>query len=513
MARNYLGVPLGTVRRPAEDQSTDSRHVRGSFLAKQVEFIASIVEITVDDVCIGNSPLYFNFVSVIIKAVKERFDALQKELNSIMKWVAYDLLVDGFSVYKVRNKDEKLILMPVVEEMSKPLKFYLTDEKQVLVFLDGKVIDNCLVYINYNKTALRSIADEAGTGEKDVDTEKYNIVYAIEPRPIQLANVTTAARDLLVTERAMIRYRKDLSKLVRFVTVDIGPSQGDQLDNTIDTISQAVNANSISLEMEDDSDSTFDDEIAVFPTRGAYGKPELSQWDIPVFDIKELADLDYHLGRLFLAMRFPKSYADFSNVADSTAVSLIRGDVRYSHLINSCRSLIEDTTDNYLHTLENIKNLKFNAKLTETPTPEDEEVINSLQLYTDFLKDVWDFIFADGSTKDAAESKVKSLKDLLGNSVNLKSIQDFIKDMEEAISKMPSAEEAAATTGEGSDLDGDLGGSPDMGGDLGGAGSPEPTGEGAAPEGAIPEETAVSGTEGLGGTMRLGANGGVIETE
>ena len=49
-----------------------------------------------------------------------------------------------------------------------------------------------------------------------------------------------------MVEKAILRYRRDLSKILRFVSVEVGASQGTKQQVLLDNVSSGINANSLS---------------------------------------------------------------------------------------------------------------------------------------------------------------------------------------------------------------------------------------------------------------------------
>lgn len=413
MILNYLRIPPGTsLRKSGESTST--------ILSPEVtDLVNSIVDITVDDVCLGSSPIYYSNAKELPPLFKGKVDLIITELNSIIKWAAVDILKQGYSVYAAsKSKENNLLLFPVLGE----LEFFLDPEKKVHVFeVDGdddKSIKDVLVFINYDKEALNEIDDD----ERDPVRRKFT--FQLTPSPIQLKNIATISKDLATTERAMQRYRKQTSKMVRFLSVDVGVSMGDNKDAVIESISAAVNADSGSITPTGVNED-FDDSIPVIPNRRGAGKPELIE-STQSFEIGKMADLDYNLSKLYLALRFPKSYADFSNAIDQTAVSTIRGDIRYSRLIDATRTLLMDTVNNFLATATELKKYGPLVSITELPTPEDEDVIAAMETFTDFSDSMFAYVIEGTENKEQAKLKFEVFQKLLGGVASFKYIQDWI---------------------------------------------------------------------------------------
>lgn len=408
--QNFLGVPMGATYRPAgkdNSQGSDSQ-------LKDMDLIKSIISITVDDVCIGSSPFYYKTKDTPDNSAKSKFDKILRELNSIAKWIAYDLLADGISSYEIDVRGRNIYIYPILDKV----KVILNSKKEIVLYDENdKKIQDALVFVNFDRTSLSKI-------------EGKRHEFSIEPKPIQLSNVGETGKELQMVEKAILRYRRDLSRILRFVSVEVGVSQGDKQQELLDNVSSGINANSLSLETT--VSDLFDDEIPVFPTRKGLGKPEVEEY-IPSANISELADLDHVLGKLFLGMKFPKTYADFTQALGATAVSMIRGDIRYSRMLKTARTLMEKTVNEYFSDGSEAKRFSLEFKLQEIPNPEDQEVIESLQSYSDFISDSYETIINSSETEDEALFKLQTYVDLLGDSSNLRSIERWIQTVRKFI--------------------------------------------------------------------------------
>lgn len=405
MVQNFLGIPMGATVQKSEKASAEQ--AAAEFLANN-DFIASIVDITVDDVAIGAEPFYYTAPSEISAELTLKLDRFKDEFNSIAKWIARGLLTKGYGVYVMKIKKDKgkiPLLFPVLGEVN----FVLNSRKEVVAYKDDKKITDAIIYINYEEGSLR-----------ETDTP---FVYKIIPQPIQLAHVSSSAQEMYLIERALLRYRRDASRVIQYATVDVGLSQGEKQQDVIDKIAGPLNANSLSLEGK--TSDLFDDELPVIPTRRELGKPNVEQI-VPTANLGDLIDLDHVTSKLFLAMKFPKSYADFTQAAGETAVSLIRGDIRYSRMVQSVRSIMNITTNKYTSKVDDIRRLGIEFRMTEIPNPEDDEVVSALQSYSDFIEGAYQFIIGESETYDDAIKKIEMYESLLGNAVNLRSVQRFI---------------------------------------------------------------------------------------
>ena len=420
MLLNILKIPPGVTRRKSS-ASGDTSGNSVTELLTQHDFINTMVDITADDVCIGNSPAYVEGdENLRSPKLKSRLDALLHAVNGIVRWAAVDILKYGVSGYALCTDNNNVPhLVPI---LNSSLSFYMSKTGTVVTYRDGIRCGDLLVFLNYSKSSLQPL--DGGCALPD---DRDDLLYQIVPEPIQLKYVDKVARDLFAEERAMYTYRQQAARWVRMIAVDVGVSQGDKTQEVIDDISSVVNSDSMSLSMQAPMESSFQDQIPILPTRKGLGKPEIIE-SIPEFDISKMADLDYTINRLFLAMRFPKSYADFSQTVDATAVSLIRGDIRYARMVDYARSLLEDTLNAWVCNVLP----KVTFKLTSIPTSEDSDVVEALRTYTEFAGNSFEYI-NQASDLSEARSRLDSVKVLLGDAASQKSIQLWYQTMSDYI--------------------------------------------------------------------------------
>ena len=340
-----------------------------------------------------------------------------------------------------------------------------------IVFYDTKdrVVENVLVFLNYSKESLVKI--ESGSHDNSMsDAEWDEMLYEVTPEPIQLKNVSSVAQDLYGLERSMYSYRNKLARIVRFITVDVGNSQGERTQEIIDDISQTINADSQSLQPTMTPNTDFADGISIHPHRKGIGKPELVE-NVPDFDISKMADLDYTLGRLFLATRFPKTYADFNTNLNETTVSLIRGDIRYARMVAHCRFNIEDTINNWFRSSsKELDSSDVYFRLVKLPTSEDTDVVDTLTSFAEFSNNFIETLDS-AETREAALNYLQSMESLLDDTSNLSSVQNwfelmrsYINDKFDALDRdaeNAAAQEAASLEGLGASLPADEGAAED----------------------------------------------------
>lgn len=403
---NYLQVPIGARYKKSSVDTTNT--------APKVtnDLLDSIVDITSDDVCIGLRPIYYKTTTEDGELLA-KLDKFVEELNKVAKWIAVDLLSVGHSVFVLRfiKSKTKLTLTPVIGE----LRYLLTSDGTTKVFdADDKEIKNALIFINYTKSSLTPTENP------------YE--FTITPMPIQLKNVDESVRYLAATETSMVKFRREMSRLLRFVTVDVGSGLLDRNQDLVDSVSSAINANSQTLEVA--TSDLFEDEIPVFPHRGTVGKPTVEE-SIPNVSFGETPDLDHFLSKVFMITRFPKTYADFNQSLDTTAVSLIRTDIRYARVVRSCRNAIEAPLNNLLSTIPAFKNAGIKFYMVALPSPEDEDAISALSGYMDFLSPFYEFITNSADISEA-NHKLKVFESLLGEGAATAAIQEFLKALKKA---------------------------------------------------------------------------------
>lgn len=399
----WLRVPPGAFLRHNTGKNTNS-YVD----IAQNDYIQAIVDITVDDICIGDSPLTIDYK--LGNDHEESLQKIQDEFNTIVKDVARDLCIQGISVWESSFIDGNFLLTPCIE----PVEVYMNNKKELVVLQDDKKLE-CILFINYNKQSL-SVSEN----------DKYK--FLVTPTPMQLKGAQKTIEGIANAERSIARYRTLLRPL-RYVNVDIGVAQGKSQQDVADTISSAINSNSESLN-NNDSFTDFDDNIPIIPNRKGLGRADIVT-DVPSADIKELADLDYFLNKLNLMMRFPATYTDFTTNLNASAVSTIRGDIRYNKLCLSVQSKITETITKFL------KNSLFGScepicSLIKLPTTEDDDVIAALSDHTDLASTVEEFVM-DAESKELAKHRLSMLKDLFDSTTTSPMLQKWFDNFEKYI--------------------------------------------------------------------------------
>lgn len=464
----WLRIPPGTSLRHAGEVSTSS-----SVDLLDNPYVNTIVGITVDDICIGETPLSVECSDATPDEIKQKLEEINDEFNTIVKDVAWDLCTLGFSVYDSAISDKnKLVLLPHLDVV----RFYLTrDKKVVAVDENDEVLNDSIIFINYNRRGLVKIDKE------DVMSGTY--AFSIAPEPMQLKNADSAITSLMAAENNLDRFRAMISRPIRLVNVDIGASQGDQQKDVVDTIASAINANSTGLTSVVGTHD-FDDNIPVLPNRNGKGKAEVYD-SVPDYNLDELADIDHYMGKLSLVTRFPSSYMDFTKNIDETAVSLLRGDIRYYKMCNKVRTKIVDTLNDFVRASGKFREYLPCFILTQLPNSEDEDVMSALDNYIDIATSAESFVIGEAGDvpKNVSIHRLQMLQDLFASSTTSPMLQKWFanyRDFLETRDEVPAGEDL-----EGGDFgpEGGLdeGGSDDFGG------GPESDFDLESPEGEGPE--------------------------
>jgi len=130
---------------------------------------------------------------------------------------------------------------------------------------------------------------------------------------------------------------------------------------------------------------------------------------------------------------------------------LIRGDIRYSKLINKARAIIERTINDWVAQIEILKQKNVKFYLTALPTPESDDVTTTLQQFTQFTSDALAFIVND--SKEASLARLEALTSLFSQQTNIKSVEKWADSVRKVIDetfKNP----GEAPVGEGSESQG-----------------------------------------------------------
>ena len=476
-----MGIPTGTSWRKGYGTSSTSTNGGASDQdLSQNPYAEAICDITADDVCRGETPVSYNYElpdeeTELPKAHQTVLDSFKDELNSVVRWISKDLQLVGVSVFDATFDKEtnKICLLPNL----KNLKFYLTKTKQVVAYDMSEVrkekqnLEDVIIFINYEKNSLLEIPED----NKDLTDD---IKFEITPTPMQFKNAKSTLNALNLIENALKRYRVQLSRIVRYATVDVGLSNGDTQKDVVETISAAINADSMDLSSTNNEE--YNDNIPVIPTRNQKGEPNM-HIDVPNAEgIKDLPDLKYYLDKLNLITRFPATYMDFSQAMGSTAASMIRSDLRYAKLCNSIRTLIEKTINEFISRTQSLEKYNVVFSLIQLPTSEDDDVLQAMSNYTDVVGDIEELVMGDDA-EEPIEQKIHRLKSLLGlvnSSIKSPVIQDWYNDFLDYLEELRQSRENGEPTGGEAGVEGGEGGFGDEGGfgggeDLGGGGLPD----------------------------------------
>lgn len=452
---NALGIPIGAkFRKGNYTNGSGSDSTRIDFNEEDLNdslirgFIDSLIDIAADDVCVGDEPMFYSAEKRGKKSDKKSRQLICDAFNKIAHWVAFDILKSGVSIYTYYlTDDDVLTFFPYVRKV----RLYLRPDYSIMVVDDEKdeEVVNCLAFVYYDKSTLVQV-DETEQSSSHLELPSFQIM----PAGIMTKNAMQSIQDLAKCEKSIQDLRSSTSRVIRFASVEVGLNKGDQQQDMIDDISEGLNANSTDLV----SSTEFDDQIPVFPTRKGLGKPEYEE-HLPSADLSQLSDLDYFLSKVFLTMRFPKSYADFSQNLSQTAVSMIRGDIRYAKLLKRGRAVIEQSMQMWTAGFPALKNDGVVYMLTQIPSSEDDDLIATMQGYTDFAKDATSFVL-EADNKQEAEARLQSLKQLYGISTNAEGIERWTESIQTIITEKYSEQNQQAEGEE--DFSTEDGGTPDF---------------------------------------------------
>jgi len=480
---NLLGLPLNAKRRKAD--GTDVNSTTGDQYMN--DFINVIVDITADDVVIGDNAFIYTCHKRIGNNLRAKVESLRNELNHIALWTAKDLLKLGYSAYSTDIIDGQIYFNPILT----PLSFFLLKDKTIQVVSTEQNIEikNALLFLYYEKDMLKEIKVQGKDGKELTKLQ-------INPVGIQLKNIGRIAKDLALIEKAIERFRVQSSRIVRFGTVDVGQNSGDKQQDILDDISEGINAESIDMI----TDTTFTDQIPIFPTRKEIGKLEMVE-QVPAQPNGDFQDLDYYLSKFFMALRFPKSYADFSQALSESATSMIRGDLRYAKLISSVRSIINKAVNKWVAGIDSLSKINLRFELSKIPNSETDEVIETVNGFVDATSSAYDLL-TTASTYAEAYYLLQSLRGMLSTSTNIGAINTWLDNLDVAVKRKfekdaidEAKQEAMKESGDqGEPLDETLSSLDDLasgGEDLGGEdlGGEEAGGEEAGTEGGTGEPT------------------------
>lgn len=449
----FLRIPPGTAVRKANEVGTNS-----AVDLLNNDYVSTILDITVDDICIGETPLSYDCIEYTPEEVRLRLDGITAELNTCVKDIARDLCATGASVYTCEVSDKnRLLVFPYVD----PVTFWMTSDKRIVaVDENDEPLEEALVFLNFDKWSLVKVDEQ--------DRIHHGYRYQINPTPMQLKNITGAITSLSRAESNLDRYRAISSRIARWASVNVGNSQGDQQKDVVDTISSAINANSSGLTS---FQTEYDDNIPVLPHRNGIGEVSITD-NVPSYNLGELGDIDHYRSKLCLMARFPSTYMDFSSNLDSSVASTLRGDLRYSKLCNSVRSLIIKTLNDFIRSSQQFAKYEPCFVLTQIPTSEDSDVMDALDNYVNLADKVESFVIGQDPDEPSTLQlhRLRILQDLFASSTTSPALQKWFEDFREYIETAHDEQSTEEGSGEfgGNDFGGgdEFGGGPDdFGGD------------------------------------------------
>lgn len=114
-------------------------------------------------------------------------------------------------------------------------------------------------------------------------------------------------------------------------------------------------------------------------------------------------------------------------------MSLIRGDIRYSRMVEYTRSVIQETINQWMFGVKfDSSEAEYQVKLTSLPNSEDDDVVEALNNYQQFVQSAFEFISGADNRLDA-NARLNSIVILLGDTANISSIQKWVVQMREYI--------------------------------------------------------------------------------
>ena len=121
---NLLGLPLGAKRAKVSNPISKGVQEKPFYEETRLkDFLNSIIDITKDDICIGEVPLFYKTTKKRIgKELRDKIDNLTEELNKIIDGAAIGILKKGYAVYtyKIYKEDNKenIYFYPLLGEIA-----------------------------------------------------------------------------------------------------------------------------------------------------------------------------------------------------------------------------------------------------------------------------------------------------------------------------------------------------------------------------------------------------------
>lgn len=358
---------------------------------------------------------------------------------------------------------------------------YMTDD--IVLFDATKYIHICLPNpSNRNPEQVELFRYTALGKDSDSYTSYHNkeaLTYKVRRGKSILYDVYRTYKELSLLTDSLLLNRLVRSAIVRILQVEVGEMGKTETRNLLQKIKslfeQKTSMNKDQQMSEYNSPAPLENNVYV-PTRNGTGAISVNNIGGDV-NIRDIADIDYFNNKLFAGLKVPKQFLGYvdDNAGFSGGESLTKISGRYAKSIKR----IQNTYRQGIKTLLNIylidRNLityvnKFQVNMRAPTTLDEEDRMESLNNKASVIDTIMRLL----DDVDSAKDKIKMLKVLFEDFIDMPDVNEVLDDILKKIPEESKGGEGGGNTTEsGGSSTGGLGnfGDNDLGGeDFGGGG-------------------------------------------
>lgn len=244
-----------------------------------------------------------------------------------------------------------------------------------------KEFTDFLHFINYSIDNSEEVDLKVPKKGKVSITEESVPVFVLQGESIIAEKVLETYRILKTLEDAVTQYRLAKSKLIRFVNVDVTRLADDsKVQAVINYIHGALaTSEAISGNAFESTTSQAAPVVVTVPVKNGVGTITVQEFNSDV-NVRDIADLDYFLNKIFAGLRTPRSYFNFDEALPGVGVSgasLARIDIRYARAVKKVQRVIVNGIKDLIWVFNEINGIeqkdapKVKVKIVKVASSED----------------------------------------------------------------------------------------------------------------------------------------------
>ncbi len=206
--------------------------------------------------------------------------------------------------------------------------------------------DEFLHFINYSLKNSQEVEMMVyrGTGTERNRNKGKEPIFILQGQALLTENIREVYQIIRALEDAIIASRLDKSKMVRFVNVQVGKMTNQAAKNLVNYIDGLITKNesiSPTADVYSASRQQAEPVTVVVPVKAEKGAITVEQFENTA-DIKELADLDHFMEKLFVGLRTPKQFVGYGESLPGigNSASLMRMDIRYARSVKKVQRVV-----------------------------------------------------------------------------------------------------------------------------------------------------------------------------